>query len=146
MKDDLDDVFNQDNQLVEDDDDLLQLDDDPEEDPMESVRPLTLKDDYDYEDNTNFMMKNQNSNSHQDSHEYPAGFNPNDDINGDGKIDKMEHQIKVATIKHDMRDQVDENVRNQYLAKFRKEVDFHHKVAYRYEKAYRLGKKQPQKK
>ena len=58
----------------------------------------------------------------------------------------MEHQIKVATIKHDMRDQVDENVRNQYLAKFRKEVDFHHKVAYRYEKAYRLGKKQPQKK
>jgi len=58
MKDDLDDVFNQDNQLVEDDDDLLQLDDDPEEDPMESVRPLTLKDDYDYEDNTNFMMKN----------------------------------------------------------------------------------------
>jgi hypothetical protein len=29
---------------------------------------------------------------------------------------------------------------------FRKEVDFHHKVAYRFEKAYRLGKKQQQKK
>jgi len=29
------------------------------------------------------------------------------------------------------------------MAKFRKEVDFHHKVAYRFEKAYRLGKKTP---
>jgi len=28
---------------------------------------------------------------------------------------------------------------------FQKEVDFHHKVAYRFEKAYRLGKKQPDK-
>jgi len=28
-----------------------------------------------------------------------------------------------------------------YLKLFRKEVDFHHKVAYRFEKAYRLGKK-----
>jgi len=27
----------------------------------------------------------------------------------------------------------------------RKEVDFHHKVAFRFEKAYRLGKKQPEK-
>lgn len=32
------------------------------------------------------------------------------------------------------------------MLRFRKEVDFHHKVAYRYEKAYRLSKKQPQKK
>ena len=58
-------------------------------------------------------------------------------------VDEIEQKIKVNNIKADMRDQVDENVRNQYLAKFRKEVDFHHKVAYRYEKAYRLGKKQP---
>lgn len=28
---------------------------------------------------------------------------------------------------------------------FRKEVDFHHKIAYRFEKAYRLGKKMTQK-
>ena len=32
------------------------------------------------------------------------------------------------------------------MMKFRKEVDFHHKVAYRFEKAYRLSKKQPHKK
>ena len=32
------------------------------------------------------------------------------------------------------------------MTKFRKEVDFHHKVAYRFEKAYRLGKKQSSKK
>jgi len=86
------------------------------------------------------MMKNQNAN------EYPAGFNQEDDLDGNGNIDEIEQKIKVNNIKADMRDQVDENVRNQYLAKFRKEVDFHHKVAYRYEKAYRLGKKQPQKK
>jgi hypothetical protein len=27
------------------------------------------------------------------------------------------------------------------LKRFRKEVDFHHKIAYRFEKAYRLSKK-----
>lgn len=32
-------------------------------------------------------------------------------------------------------------VKDHYLSMFRKEVDFHHKVAYRFEKAYRLGKK-----
>lgn len=31
--------------------------------------------------------------------------------------------------------------RAHYVSHFRKEVDFHHKVAYRFEKAYRLGKK-----
>ena len=36
--------------------------------------------------------------------------------------------------------QMEEN-REKYLKVFRKEVDFHHKVAYRFEKAYRLGKK-----
>ena len=37
-------------------------------------------------------------------------------------------------------------MRREYLSKFRKEVDFHHKVAYRFEKCYRLGKKSPEKK
>jgi len=32
-------------------------------------------------------------------------------------------------------------VKQHYLKLFRKEVDFHHKIAYRFEKAYRLGKK-----
>ena len=31
--------------------------------------------------------------------------------------------------------------RQKYISIFRKEVDFHHKIAYRFEKAYRLGKK-----
>jgi hypothetical protein len=34
-----------------------------------------------------------------------------------------------------------EEVNDHYLKVFRKEVDFHHKVAYRFEKAYRLGRK-----
>ena len=41
-----------------------------------------------------------------------------------------------------MKDDIhDEKVKDEYLSKFRKEVDFHHTVAYRFEKAYRLGKK-----
>ena len=35
---------------------------------------------------------------------------------------------------------MDDKIKEDYLKKFRKEVDFHHKVAYRFEKAYRLGK------
>jgi hypothetical protein len=37
-------------------------------------------------------------------------------------------------------------MKEHYLKRFRKEVDFHHKVAYRFEKAYRLGKKMSEKK
>ena len=49
-------------------------------------------------------------------------------------------------MKDKSRGEPDEKVREECLAKFRKEVDFHHKVAYRYEKAYRLVKKWPEKK
>lgn len=38
-----------------------------------------------------------------------------------------------------------QNFQNHYTALFRKEVDFHHKIAYRFEKAYRLGKKMSEK-
>ena len=76
---------------------------------------------------------------------YPEGFGEEDDINQDGKIDQVEHQIKVIKLKDDIRDDLDEKIRDEYMQKFRKEVDFHHKVAYRFEKAYRLGKKQPHK-
>ena len=43
---------------------------------------------------------------------------------------------------------IDENKNSKtfYMQHFSKEVDFHHKVAYRFEKAYRLGKKMPSKK
>jgi len=34
-----------------------------------------------------------------------------------------------------------DEVFDNYMSLFRKEVDFHHKIAYRFEKAYRLGKK-----
>ena len=42
--------------------------------------------------------------------------------------------------------QEDDEIRKHYLKRFRAEVDFHHKVAYRFEKAYRLGKKTVEKK
>lgn len=53
---------------------------------------------------------------------------------------------KVDNMKDGLKEDFDERIRDQYMIKFRKEVDFHHKVAYRFEKAYRLGKKQEQKK
>lgn len=40
----------------------------------------------------------------------------------------------------------DDNVREHFIKRFRAEVDFHHKVAYRFEKAYRLGKKMTERK
>ena len=40
-----------------------------------------------------------------------------------------------------LNDKVKKEIQEHYVAIFRKEVDFHHKVAYRFEKAYRLGKK-----
>jgi hypothetical protein len=76
---------------------------------------------------------------------YPDGFGPEDDINHDGRIDQVEHQLKINQMKDDIRDEIDEKVRDDYMNMFRKEVDFHHKVAYRFEKAYRLGKKKSQK-
>ncbi len=69
------------------------------------------------------------------------GFDDEDNLNKDGRIDRLEHQIKVIKMKDEIKDDVDEKIRDEYMQKFRKEVDFHHKVAYRYEKAYRLGKK-----
>jgi len=33
---------------------------------------------------------------------YPEGFTAEDDLNNDGVIDRLEHQIKVTTLKEDM--------------------------------------------
>ena len=49
-------------------------------------------------------------------------------------------------LKDDIQHDLDAGIRREYLMKFRKEVDFHHKVAYRFERAYRLSKSQPNKK
>jgi hypothetical protein len=43
-------------------------------------------------------------------------------------------------------DEENDDIKEHYLRRFRKEVDFHHKIAYRFEKAYRLGKKMTEKK
>jgi len=48
---------------------------------------------------------------------------------GDAKSDQAKNEV----------------VRKHYQEVFKKEVDFHHKVAYRFEKAYRLGKQMPDK-
>ena len=104
----------------------------------DSVRALTLKDHVDYEDNA----MNQPDNAYA----YAPGYTQDDDLNNDGIIDNLENSLKVMGMKEDIRDIVDDKIKEDYLKKFRKEVDFHHKVAYRFEKAYRLGKKMTTKK
>lgn len=54
--------------------------------------------------------------------------------------------MKIAGLQDDIAVKVNDNVRETYLKKFMKEVDFHHKVAYRFEKAYRMLKKYPERK
>ena len=58
----------------------------------------------------------------------------------------MEKAYEMEQMKEDINGEGDGKIRDEYMQKFRKEVDFHHKVAYRFEKAYRLGKNQSQKK
>ena len=41
----------------------------------------------------------------------------------------------------EVKDGLEDKIKEDYLKTFRKQVDFHHKVAYRFEKVYRLGKK-----
>mmetsp|Transcript_12390 Transcript_12390/g.19312 ORF Transcript_12390/g.19312 Transcript_12390/m.19312 type:complete len:97 (+) Transcript_12390:2400-2690(+) len=40
---------------------------------------------------------------------------------------------------------ISKEVKDHYAKKFRVEVDFHHKIQYRFEKVYRLSKKMPEK-
>ena len=70
-------------------------------------------------------------------------------MNGDGEsMTGIPMRKKSTNVdpKDDQKNKDDANMREHYLKRFRKEVDFHHKVAYRFEKAYRLGKKMSEKK
>ena len=53
---------------------------------------------------------------------------------------------KTAKSVFSKRDDESKQLKSFYIQHFSKEVDFHHKVAYRFEKAYRLGKKMQAKK
>jgi len=57
----------------------------------------------------------------------------------------LESQIKVEIRKQEIQDHIDKQIQREYHTKFRKEVDFHHKIAYKFERAYKLGKKNPEK-
>jgi hypothetical protein len=108
------------------------------EDDEDSVRALTLKEGVDYD---NPAMVTPNIQPY-----YEQGYSERDDLNNDGVIDNFEKQLKIIDMKQDIKEIMDEKIKEDYLKKFRKEVDFHHKVAYRFEKAYRLGKNQKDKK
>ena len=97
---------------------------------MQSVHPLTERNYKEEEKPKQTLM---------------PGYNESDDLNHDGVIDNLEKQIKVMGLRENIRGAINDQVKEEYLRKFRKEVDFHHKVAYRYEKAYRLGKQNSKK-
>ena len=72
---------------------------------------------------------------------YPEGYTSKDDLNKDGRIDKLEAQLKVIDMKDNIANQLKGGIQVDYKKAEKKEVDFHHKVAYRFEKSYRLIKK-----
>ena len=78
-------------------------------------------------------------------HEYPPGYSAADDLDGDGLIDPVEAIIKINDKRQEIQEIVENRIKREYLSKFKKEVDFHHKIAYKYERAFRLGKKNPEK-
>lgn len=60
----------------------------------------------------------------------------------DQVVENLELQVKRMNMQEVIKNIDDKQLREHYIKKFRKEVDFHHKVCYRFEKAYRLGKEQ----
>ena len=62
------------------------------------------------------------------------------DAKNEGIIDRRKSKMEVQSdqTKHEL-------IRKHFEEVFKKEVDFHHKLAYRFEKAYRLGKEMPDK-
>ena len=82
-------------------------------------------------------VKNNANNIYPDG----DGFEEDEDFNKSKEIGQSQPLIQEA-----VKDDLDDKIRQDYIKKFRSEVDFHHKVAYRFEKAYRLGKKEQSKK
>ena len=113
-----------------------------------SIAALTLKDGMNYEDAgyDEIAAAQVQYNHINQVNQLPTGFAAEDDLDGDGKIDGVERAIKVYAIEDKIHHEIEDQVKEDYLRIFRKEVDFHHKVAYRFEKAYRLGKKMSVKK
>mmetsp|Transcript_31436 Transcript_31436/g.48063 ORF Transcript_31436/g.48063 Transcript_31436/m.48063 type:complete len:106 (+) Transcript_31436:480-797(+) len=77
---------------------------------------------------------------------YPKGYESRDDLNHDGVIDNLEAQLAVIGRKDEIRRQLTNYLQDENKRAGRKEVDFHHKAAYRFERAYRLVKRHPEKK
>jgi hypothetical protein len=88
-----------------------------------------------YEDNKYDQMAVAQA-QYLDKDNLPSNLNKIDFDDNDN-----DKKINIEGIDDQDQKDLDEKVKEDYLKKFRKEVDFHHKVAYRFEKAYRLGKK-----
>ena len=100
-----------------------------------SINPLTLKDGVNYEDAA-FKVDLEKGEKLPDFDDVPS------QAGSLGAQPESDEEPQESRAQQRARQDA---VRAEYLAKFRKEVDFHHKVAYRFEKAYRLARKQPEK-
>ena len=90
--------------------DPFDLDNDEDID-LESVRALTLKDGVDYEnDQQNFFIPD-----FEPANNYPSGYNQKDDLNKDGRIDQVESALKVGARKDEIKNEMDEKIRDDYL-------------------------------
>jgi hypothetical protein len=65
---------------------------------------------------------------------------------GDESSSSLQDSIDMASDQGKKKKLVKKKIKDIYVNQFKKEVDFHHKIAYRFEKAYRLGKKSGEKK
>ena len=59
----------------------------------------------------------------------------------DKRNQRLKKEHKLSTHQQLIRKHTEQEKAEFFAKKFMKEVDFHHKIAYRFEKAYRLGKK-----
>lgn len=67
-------------------------------------------------------------------------YDPDIERMKDQVVENLDLQVKRMNMQEVIKNIDDKTLREIYIKKFRKEVDFHHKVCYRFEKAYRLGK------
>ena len=67
-------------------------------------------------DSDNFVEESKNESEME--HEFPPGYNEDDDLDGDGLIDPLEEQIKVQFLKNDLQEEIRDKIKNEYRSKF----------------------------
>lgn len=71
-----------------------------------------MKDGVDYEnDAQNFFIPD----FEPPQNNYPQGYQKKDDLNNDGRIDQVESALKIGARKDEIKTEIDEKIRDDYL-------------------------------